>query len=368
MEAMGQLTGGVAHDFNNLLTPIVGSLDMLQRKGLGGLREQRLIDGAMQSADRAKTLVQRLLAFARRQPLQPSAVDVGRLVAGMADLIASTSGPQIQVVVEAADGLPPAKADPNQLEMALLNLGVNARDAMPEGGTLRITADLDVVAADHRSGLRPGAYVRLSVADTGVGMDEATLKRAVEPFFSTKGIGKGTGLGLSMVHGLASQLGGALNVESRLGVGTNIELWLPASDQPADEAALAAPASQRPARAGTALLVDDERLVRESTADMLEDLGYEVVQAASAEEALRLISGGLRPDVLMSDHLMPGMNGTELANVVQAELPGTPVLIVSGYAEAEGIAPHFPRLVKPFRNSELAASLAELASGKAARE
>ena len=368
MEAMGQLTGGVAHDFNNLLTPIVGSLDMLQRKGLGGPREQRLIDGAMQSADRAKTLVQRLLAFARRQPLQPSAVDVGRLVAGMADLIASTSGPQIQVVVEAADGLPPAKADPNQLEMALLNLGVNARDAMPEGGTLRITADLDVVAADHRSGLRPGAYVRLSVADTGVGMDEATLKRAVEPFFSTKGIGKGTGLGLSMVHGLASQLGGALNVESRLGVGTNIELWLPASDQPADEAALAAPASQRPARAGTALLVDDERLVRESTADMLEDLGYEVVQAASAEEALRLISGGLRPDVLMSDHLMPGMNGTELANVVQAELPGTPVLIVSGYAEAEGIAPHFPRLVKPFRNSELAASLAELASGKAARE
>ena len=171
----------------------------------------------MQSADRAKTLVQRLLAFARRQPLQPSAVDVGRLVAGMADLIASTSGPQIQVVVDAAEGLPPAKADPNQLEMALLNLGVNARDAMPEGGTLRITADLDRVGADHRSGLRPGAYVRLSVADTGVGMDEATLKRAVEPFFSTKGIGKGTGLGLSMVHGLASQLGGALNVESRLG-------------------------------------------------------------------------------------------------------------------------------------------------------
>jgi PAS domain S-box-containing protein len=368
MEAMGQLTGGVAHDFNNLLTPIVGSLDMLQRKGLGGPREQRLIDGAMQSADRARTLVQRLLAFARRQPLQPSAVDVGKLVAGMADLIASTSGPQIHVVVDAADGLPPAKADPNQLEMALLNLGVNARDAMPEGGTLRITADLDLVAGDHRSGLRPGSYVRLSVADTGVGMDEATLKRAVEPFFSTKGVGKGTGLGLSMVHGLASQLGGALNVESRLGVGTNVELWLPASDVPADEAALAAPASERPARAGTALLVDDERLVRESTADMLEDLGYEVVQAASAEEALRLIAGGLRPDVLMSDHLMPGMNGTELANIVQADLPGTPVLIVSGYAKADGIAPHYPRLVKPFRNSELAASLAELAPSKPVRD
>ncbi|HEU0133308.1 MAG TPA: ATP-binding protein, partial [Allosphingosinicella sp.] len=362
MEAMGQLTGGVAHDFNNLLTPIVGSLDMLQRKGLGGPREQRLIDGAMQSADRAKTLVQRLLAFARRQPLQPSAVDVARLVGGMADLIASTSGPQIHVVVDVAEGLPPAKADPNQLEMALLNLGVNARDAMPEGGTLRITAGLDPVGADHRSGLRPGAYVRLSVADTGVGMDEATLKRAVEPFFSTKGIGKGTGLGLSMVHGLASQLGGALNVESRLGVGTNIELWLPASELPANDEALAAPVAHAPAKAGTALLVDDEALVRESTADMLEDLGYEVVQAASAEEALGLIRGGLRVDVLMTDHLMPGMNGTELANIVRADFPDTPVLIVSGYAEADGIAPHYPRLVKPFRNSDLAASLAELGS------
>ncbi|HEX8480864.1 MAG TPA: PAS domain S-box protein [Allosphingosinicella sp.] len=361
MEAMGQLTGGVAHDFNNLLTPIVGSLDMLQRKGLGGPREQRLIDGAMQSADRARTLVQRLLAFARRQPLQPTAVDVGKLVAGMADLIASTSGPQIHVVVDAADGLPPAKADPNQLEMALLNLGVNARDAMPEGGTLRITAGLDRIGPDHRSALRPGAYVRLSVADTGIGMDEATLKRAVEPFFSTKGVGKGTGLGLSMVHGLASQLGGALNVESRPGVGTNVELWLPASDLPADESRLAAPASHAPAKAGTALLIDDEALVRDSTAGMLEDLGYEVVQAASAEEALRLIDAGLRPEVMMTDHLMPGMNGTELAHIVQARLPGLPVLIVSGYAEADGIASHFPRLVKPFRNSDLAASLAELA-------
>jgi PAS domain S-box-containing protein len=361
MEAMGQLTGGVAHDFNNLLTPIVGSLDMLQRKGLGGPREQRLIDGAMQSADRAKTLVQRLLAFARRQPLQPSAVDVCKLVTGMADLIASTSGPQIHVVLDCAEDLPPAKADPNQLEMALLNLGVNARDAMPEGGTLRITADLDRIGAGHRSGLRTGSYVRLSVADTGVGMDEATLKRAVEPFFSTKGIGKGTGLGLSMVHGLASQLGGALSVGSRLGVGTNIELWLPASDLPVDESARFAPASAAPGKAGTALLVDDEALVRESAADMLEELGYEVIQAASAEEALRLIRSGLRPDVLMTDHLMPGMSGTELAGIVQADLPGTPVLIVSGYAEAEGLAAHYPRLVKPFRNADLAASLAELA-------
>ena len=368
MEAMGQLTGGVAHDFNNLLTPIVGSLDMLQRKGLGGPREQRLINGAMQSADRAKTLVQRLLAFARRQPLQSSAVNVGKLVTGMADLIASTSGPQIHVVVVAADGLPPANADPNQLEMALLNLGVNARDAMPNGGTLRITADLDQVGASHRSELRPGHYVRLSVADTGVGMDEATLKRAVEPFFSTKGIGKGTGLGLSMVHGLACQLGGALNVESRPGVGTNIELWLPISDQPVQVPSLVPSASSPRVAAGTALLVDDEDLVRESTADMLENLGYDVVEAASAEEALRLIGGGLRPDVLVTDHLMGGMSGTELANIVRADLPDTPVLIVSGYTEVDGVAPHLPRLVKPFRNSDLAVSLAEMGASGARRE
>jgi PAS domain S-box-containing protein len=230
MDAMGQLTGGVAHDFNNLLTPIVGSLDMFQRRGIGGERERRLIDGAAQAAERAKTLVQRLLAFARRQPLQPIAVDVGKLIEGMADLLASTSGPQIKLVVDTMEGLPAAVAGPNQLEMALLNLGVNARDAMPDGGTLRISAGAERVKTGRKgTGLSPGPYVRISVADTGVGMDESTLARAIEPFFSTKGIGKGTGLGLSMAHGLASQLGGALTIRSRPGVGTNIELWLPAS-------------------------------------------------------------------------------------------------------------------------------------------
>jgi PAS domain S-box-containing protein len=234
MEAMGQLTGGVAHDFNNLLTPIVGSLDMLQRKGIGGEREQRLIAGAIQSADRAKILVQRLLAFARRQPLQPSVVDVASLVTGMAELVASTTGPQIKVTVDARSDLPAAKADPNQLEMAILNLAVNARDAMPEGGILRISTTTENVGREHGANLQPGAYVRLSVADTGAGMDKATLARAIEPFFSTKGIGRGTGLGLSMVHGLASQLGGALTITSRPGLGTNVELWLqiPNSSRP----------------------------------------------------------------------------------------------------------------------------------------
>ncbi|HEX8401889.1 MAG TPA: PAS domain S-box protein [Allosphingosinicella sp.] len=360
MEAMGQLTGGVAHDFNNLLTPIVGSLDMLQRRGVGGEREQRLIAGAAQSADRAKMLVQRLLAFARRQPLQPVPVDVGKLVQGMAELLGSTTGPQIKLVVECQDHLPPAKADPNQLEMALLNLGVNARDAMPDGGTVRISATAEQVDAEHPARLRAGRYIRLSVADTGVGMDEEVLARAIEPFFSTKGIGKGTGLGLSMVHGLASQLGGALTIQSKPGLGTNIELWLPSTAAPAELADPDARAVLAMPRRGIALLVDDEELVRMSTADMLGDLGYEVTEANCAEDALRLLSAGLSPDLLVTDHMMPGMNGTDLARQVRSERPGMQVLIVSGYAETGGIAPDLPRLTKPFRNADLAASLAAL--------
>jgi CheY-like chemotaxis protein len=263
--------------------------------------------------------------------------------------------------VEIAQDLPAAMVDPNQLEMALLNLGVNARDAMPDGGTLRITAAEEVIRGGHRSKLSPGRYVRLSVADTGIGMDEATLARAVEPFFSTKGIGKGTGLGLSMVHGLASQLGGTLTIQSRLGVGTNVELWLPVTDAPAQPADGSPGAAPSVVTVGTALLVDDEDLVRMSTADMLSDLGYSVVEAASAEEALRLMQNGLRPDLLVTDHLMPGMSGADLARAVHAERPGTPVLVVSGYAESEGIAPDLPRLSKPFRADELAGSLAQLA-------
>lgn len=360
MEAMGQLTGGVAHDFNNLLTPIVGALDMLQRRGVGGEREQRLIAGAVQSADRAKTLVQRLLAFARRQPLQPVAVDLGLLVAGMGELVASTTGPQIKVVVDAARDLPPAKADPNQLEMAVLNLAVNARDAMPDGGTLRISVRAAKIGRQHRSNLKPGPYLHLSVADSGTGMDEVTLSRAIEPFFSTKGIGKGTGLGLSMVHGLATQLGGALTIHSTPGVGTNVELWLPQGDAQTGTPLALERAPALAARRGTVLLVDDEDLVRLSTAEMLIELGHEVVEAGSAEEALRLLNGGLFPDLVVTDHLMPGMSGTELARRIQAERPNVKVLIVSGYAEAVGIAPDLPRLTKPFRNLELAASLDSL--------
>ena len=358
MEAMGQLTGGVAHDFNNLLSPIIGGLDLLQRRGVGDERTQRTIAGALASAERAKTLVQRLLAFARRQPLQPTSVNVGSLVRGMADLVDSTTGPQVRVVVEVSDPLPPAIGDSNQLEMALLNLAVNARDAMPDGGTITIAAAAERTGNRHTSGLPAGDYVRLSVADTGIGMDEATLRRAIEPFFSTKGIGKGTGLGLSMVHGLAAQLGGAMTTSSKPGLGTKVDLWLRVAEQPA--VASVRPGSE-PASAstGTALVVDDEELVRASTADMLSDLGYAVVEAASGEDALRLVNEGLRPDLLVTDHLMPGMHGVELARQLRDRLPHLRLLVISGYAEAEGLAPDLPRLEKPFRRSDLAQMLAD---------
>ena len=360
LEAMGQLTGGVAHDFNNLLTPILGSLDMLHRKGLGDARQQRLIDGALQSAERAKLLVQRLLAFARRQPLKPSAVDVGQLISGMADLIASTSGPGIKVALDLQDNIPPALADANQLEMAILNLSVNARDAMPNGGTLTLACSIMTVEFGNAEQLVPGPYVRILIADTGVGMDEATSARAIEPFFSTKGIGQGTGLGLSMAHGLASQLNGALAIKSRRDLGTSVALWLPASDVPVEAVLPSGVAPVANNVAATVLLVDDEPLVRLSTADMLIDLGYKVIEASSAEEALDIFGRDQKFQLLVTDHLMPGMSGVDLARIVAERQPDMPVLIVSGYAEVGGIPENLPRLTKPFRQADLAASVAEI--------
>ncbi|HLM53297.1 MAG TPA: PAS domain-containing protein [Pseudoxanthomonas sp.] len=361
LEAMGQLTGGVAHDFNNLLTPIMGGLDMLQRAELSPDRQKRIINSAMQAAERARVLVQRLLAFARRQPLQPVAVDVARVVEGMAELISRTSGPQVKVSVELAGDLPAAKADPNQLEMALLNLAVNARDAMPDGGLLRISAVREEVGVGHYSQLEPGVYICLSVADSGVGMDEVTLARAIEPFFSTKGVGRGTGLGLSMAHGLTVQLGGTLTLRSSPGLGTNVELWLPVTKAAADPARAEEPAAGAAESAGLVLLVDDEELVRGSAADMLTDLGYTVIEAQSGEHALKLLEAGLSPDILVTDHLMPGMSGTELIRTARSRWPGLQALLVSGYADVEGVAAELPRLTKPFRSAELAASL--LATG-----
>ncbi|TZG28109.1 PAS domain-containing protein [Sphingomonas montanisoli] len=351
MEAMGQLTGGVAHDFNNLLTPIMGSLDLLQRKAGMGTREMRLIDGALQSAERAKMLVQRLLAFARRQPLQPSPVDMAALVGGMTELLVSTCGPQIRLATELAPDLPPALVDPNQLEMAILNLCVNARDAMPEGGVLTITTGI----VD-----RNGPHVRLSVIDTGVGMDAETAARSIEPFYSTKGIGKGTGLGLSMVHGLALQLGGAMTIETAPGEGTRIDLWLPASDiLPTATPDVTARATET-AFSGRALVVDDEAVVRMTTVHMLQSLGYETQEAADAQMALAMLETDAGFDLIVTDHLMPGLSGAEFAALIRARWPAMPVLIISGYADVDGIAPDIPRLSKPFREADLAEALAGL--------
>lgn len=359
LEAMGQLTGGVAHDFNNLLTPIVGSLDLLYRRGLGNDRERSLIEGAIKSADRARTLVQRLLAFARRQPLQARAIDVDTLVRDMESLISSTCGPRVRLKLQISQNVPLAHADANQIEMALLNLVVNARDAMPGGGTLTISLSHDRVGAGEVSGLQGGNYVRLGVADTGTGMDADTIAKAIEPFFTTKGVGQGTGLGLSMVHGVAAQLGGGLRIESTLGKGTSICLWLPVS-----ESALAPEQKTEdqaaPVHRGTVLLVDDEDLVRASTADMLSELGYTVLEAVSGEDALRILEEGGNIDLLVTDHLMPGISGTDLAERVRAWLPQVRVLVVSGYAEGAGLSANVPRLTKPFRQSDLASSLAKL--------
>jgi PAS domain S-box-containing protein len=359
LEAMGQLTGGVAHDFNNLLTPIIGSLDILHRRAIGGAREERLIDAAFQSAQRAKVLVQRLLAFARRQPLQSAPIDVGALIKGLADLINSTVGPQMVLTIDVAEDLPFAKADPNQLEMAVLNLAVNARDAMDGPGAICLSVSAEVLEDGEVSNLKAGRYVRLLVADTGQGMDEVTLSRAIEPFFSTKGVGQGTGLGLSMAHGLASQLGGALTIASQLGKGTRVAIWLPESDE-CPRSCNGLNGRQHSLWAGTALLVDDEACIRVSTADMLNALGFVVREASSAESALAAIDGGFTPELLITDHLMPGMTGVELARLVRQRRPKTKTLIVSGFADVDGIDPSFPRLTKPFMQSELEAAIANL--------
>ncbi|WP_404337332.1 PAS domain-containing protein [Sphingomonas sp. MMS12-HWE2-04] len=365
MESLGQLTGGVAHDFNNLLTPILGSLDLLRRSKTAGERELRLIGGALESAERARTLVQRLLAFARRQPLQPGPVDLAVLVNGMAGLIASTLGPQIRLDIALPDNLPPAHADANQLEMAILNLSVNSRDAMPGGGDLTIRVTQESIGSGHQIGLASGDYLCLAVTDTGVGMDASTKARAIEPFFSTKGIGKGTGLGLSMVHGLTSQLGGAMLLTSRPGEGTTVALYLPVDRDGLPEASPSQIACMG-GGGGRILLVDDEASVRTATGELLRDLGYEVVEASNAREALDYLDRE-NVDFLVSDHLMPGMNGTELARVVRTRRPDLPVLIVSGYAELEGVASDLPRLAKPFRQDELGQMLARISSANRSR-
>lgn len=357
LETLGQLTGGVAHDFNNLLMAVLGNLELLRKRLPADAATERLFAGAMQGAQRGATLTQRLLAFARRQDLQPQSVDLTGLLTGIRTLVERSIGPRVVVRIDAPAVLPPALVDPNQLELAILNLAVNARDAMPDGGTLSVS--LDEVPADEALGLAPGTYLRLSVRDTGTGMDADTLARAVEPFFSTKGVGKGTGLGLSMVHGLAVQSGGALRLSSVPGQGTLAELWLPQAA--AVRAAEPVEVSTVDAPSATILVVDDDALIAMSTVDMLTDLGHTVLEAHSGAQALDLLRDDQTIDLLLTDYAMPGMTGVELIEAACALRPDLPVLLATGYAElSEGTATGLPRLAKPYTQHQLAAVIAKL--------
>jgi PAS domain S-box-containing protein len=360
MEAIGQLTGGVAHDFNNLLAAVIGSLELAKKRLADGADVTRFLDNAMKAAERGAALTQRMLSFARKQELKLEAVDVGTLVRGMADLLQRTLGNGIDIQTTFPLKLSPAKADAHQLELVLLNLAVNARDAMPDGGRIVIAADERVAAAGGPEALTGGRYVRLSVIDHGEGMDDATLARATEPFFTTKGVGKGTGLGLSMAHGLAEQSGGRLILSSRKGEGTRADLWLPVAVPDPETVAMPGEPVDRPGRTEslTILAVDDDGLVITNTAAMLEDLGHRALEASSARAALEILDRE-RVDLVITDYAMPQMTGGELIEVIAARWPELPVILATGYADiATDMTIAAPRLSKPFTVAQLAQAIA----------
>jgi PAS domain S-box-containing protein len=362
LETLGQLTGGVAHDFNNLLTPIVGTLDALHRKYASDARARRLITGALEASERATTLVQRLLSFARRQHLEPRPISIGELIRGIEDLVQRSIGSHVQVTVAIEPDLPPAKIDPNQLELAVLNLAVNASDAMSGGGKLLIDVSQRQLAAGEIAELPGGSYIRLAVTDTGTGMDEATIQKAIEPFFTTKGPGKGTGLGLSMVHGLAAQSGGALRLTSSPGEGTTGEIWLPVHQGAAHPLSTSQRDVPPQPRRAVILLVDDEEVVRGATADMLREIGHEVIEAASATTALKLIEERADIELIMTDYLMPGVRGSELIHKARAIRPEIKAVLITGYGRIAGDQPGVVRLSKPFRASDLGREIARMLS------
>lgn len=372
METLGQITGGLAHDFNNLLAAMLGHLELLRKRlaARGDDDDLKLLDGAAEGAQRGAKLTQRLLAFARRQDLRPKVVDVAALIADMESLLHRSLGPSVRIETNFPEDLWAVCVDANQLEMALLNLTVNARDAMPVGGLLTVSARNEVVGAAHPLALSPGEYVCLVVADNGVGMDEATLARVTEPFFTTKRQGQGTGLGLSMVHGLAGQSGGALRLSSRPGAGTRVELWLPRAREMMLTAVRAPEESQRPpTRSWVVLLVDDDWLVASSTEAMLKDLGHEVIAVSSAARALEVLKSSRSVDLVITDHAMPGMTGLELIGHIREGWPGLPVLLATGYAELPGGTPQdIPKLAKPYRQVDLAAWIEKLVGSRRASE
>jgi PAS domain S-box-containing protein len=375
MEAIGQLTGGLAHDFNNLLAGIVGCLELLRtRLAQGRIGElERYITAAQGASSRAAALTHRLLAFARRQTLDPRPTDANKLVADMEELVQRTVGPAIQVETAQAIGLWPTLCDPNQLENAILNLCINARDAMPEGGRLTIeTANmwLDARAARERD-MQPGQYVAICVSDTGVGMSSEVKARAFDPFFTTKPTGQGTGLGLSMIYGFTQQSGGQVRIYSEEGEGTTVRIYLPRHQGEADEEQEQTMLSDAPrAEAGeTVLIVDDEPSVRMLVTDVLEELGYAAVEAADGVAGLKLLESDMRIDLLITDVGLPGgVNGRQMADAARRVRPKLRVLFITGYAENASIgngrlAPGMHVMVKPFGMEMLASRIRAIIGG-----
>ncbi|HEY6620102.1 MAG TPA: response regulator [Steroidobacteraceae bacterium] len=390
MDTIGRLTGGVAHDFNNLLMAVLGSLSLLEKKLPEDPQIRRLLQNAIQGADRGKALTQRLLAFSRRQDLKPQAVDFALLVNGMEELLKRAVGHGITLSSEFPAELPPILVDANQLELALLNVALNARDAMPDGGSVKITARADSVPAPESANgrldianarslgadgpaLPVGEYIRITIVDTGVGMDRVTLAKATEPFFTTKGPGKGTGLGLSMVQGLAAQSGGLLRIHSEPNAGTVVELWLPKA-MTAAAALVRSPESTAPFRGTTepctVLIVDDDTLVMTGTAAMILDLGHTAIEAHSGAEALELLGSGVKVDVVLTDHAMPAMTGLQLAESIHTRFPGLPIILATGYAElpVDPSTLGMQRLAKPCTQHEIAAAIHHAVRATAAED
>ena len=355
LEAVGQLTGGIAHDFNNLLTVVIGNL-VLASGRLGNTSDiSPLLQSALQAAERGVALIQRLLAFARKQRLDPRSVDLGGLVGGIEELLHRTVGPSIRVEIAAAPDLAQAYVDANQVELAILNLAINARDAMPAGGTLHIALHNCRSDGNSPAELTPGDYIRIAISDTGTGMDEATLAQAFDPFFTTKAVGAGSGLGLPMVQGFAAQSGGAVHMRSKPGEGTTVELWLPRAFAPPPEAVtLGRSELDMPQGSANILLCDDDHEVRRFVGELLQSNGYVVRETSSPDEALRILGEGSAIDLLMVDYAMPGINGMDIIQQARQQRPGLKALLITGYAgavrdDAAGAA----LLRKPFGPVEL---------------
>jgi PAS domain S-box-containing protein len=380
MQALGQLAGGIAHDFNNVLQAVAGATSLIERRPADEAGVRRLARIALEASDRGASITRRLLAFGHRADLRAEALDANAVLRDLREILVHTLGAAIEVQIRPGAGLAPLLADKGQLETALVNLATNARDAMPNGGRLILSAETDIVTADgpaHHAGLTPGRFVRLTVADTGVGMDALTLARASEPFFTTKGVGVGTGLGLPMVRGFAEQSGGALCIDSSPGRGTTVTLWLPES-LPVAPAVPAAPVPAPavrfgdPTGLGLVLVVDDEDLVREMITEHLEDVGYRVLTAANGSEALALLAAGEAVDVLVTDLSMPGLDGLAVIRAAQERRPGLPAVLLTGYA-GDGAAlavggivtGSFSLLRKPVRGVQLVDRIQTLLGARA---